>query len=250
MSVSSADRSRTGRALAASAESLLMPVLDELKVIASVVSTHFAAPPVPSSRLEELRDRFETLLERPGALASGAGYLAAPGTLADVNLFEAWWERDGDAIVPHSLDFDRLSEEFYDYSTKDFYLLPASTSLPALIGPYLDYLGTNHYIFTLAVPVLVGSEFAGTVGVDIPSERLQDRILESMPIDTPGLALVTKLGRVILSTDASVEPGSLIKDKSLVDWFAADAHVPSSLGTRQVWPVGSFPWAVVTVGNE
>ena len=130
MSVSSADRSRTGRALAASAESLLMPVLDELKVIASVVSTHFAAPPVPSSRLEELRDRFETLLERPGALASGAGYLAAPGTLADVNLFEAWWERDGDAIVPHSLDFDRLSEEFYDYSTKDFYLLPASTSLP------------------------------------------------------------------------------------------------------------------------
>ena len=180
-------------------------------------------------------------------LVEGCGYLAAPDALVDARLHESWWEIEGGTVLPHSLDFDSHSEDFYDYSIKDFFRIPADTHDFCLVGPYVDYLGTNHYIVTMAVPVLAASGFVGTVGVDIPLELLQQKLIDDLPERVMRLALVTNKRRVVLSTVSTVEAGAILRDPDLAAWFSSSAREKAVTDTVQIWPCAELPWAVVTV---
>ena len=94
------------------------------------------------------------LLREHAGLAAGAGVVLAPHTVADaVRCIEWWWADQSARIVPLEVDLDPESAEFYDYTTTDWYREPERTGAPTLAGPYVDFICTHEYTFTLAAPV-------------------------------------------------------------------------------------------------
>jgi hypothetical protein len=49
------------------------------------------------------------------------------------------------------VDLDPGSAEFYDYTTTEWYREPARTGQPCIAGPYVDYISTHEYTFTVSV---------------------------------------------------------------------------------------------------
>ena len=74
-------------------------------------------------------------------------------------------------------------------------------------GPYVDFICTRQYTFTLAAPIRCAGRFIGVAGADILAAQVERLVL-------PGLAglgctavLASAHGRVIASTSASLPPG-------------------------------------------
>ena len=153
------------------------------------------------------------LLREHAGLAAGAGVVLAPHTVADApRCIEWWWADQSARIVPLEVDLDPESAEFYDYTTTDWYREPERTGVPTLAGPYVDFICTHEYTFTLAAPVRQAGRFIGVAAADILATQVERLVL-------PGLsglglaelgytaALASAHGRVIASTSASLPPG-------------------------------------------
>ena len=105
------------------------------------------------------------------------------------------------------MDLDPESAEFYDYTTTEWYREPERTGQPSVAGPYVDFICTRQYTFTLAAPIRCAGRFIGVAGADILATQVERLVL-------PGLAglgctavLASAHGRVIASTSASLPPG-------------------------------------------
>jgi hypothetical protein len=153
------------------------------------------------------------LLREHAGLAAGAGVVLAPHTVADAPRYIEWWWADQSArIMPLEVDLDPESAEFYDYTTTDWYREPERTGAPTLAGPYVDFICTHEYTFTLAAPVRQAGRFIGVAAADILATQVERLVLPGL--SGLGLAeldcsavLASAHGRVIASTNASLPPG-------------------------------------------
>jgi hypothetical protein len=153
------------------------------------------------------------LLREHAGLAAGAGVVLAPHTVADApRCIEWWWADQSARIVPLEVDLDPESAEFYDYTTTDWYREPERTGAPTLAGPYVDFICTHEYTFTLAAPVRRAGRFIGVAAADILATQVERLVLPGL--SGLGLAelgctavLASAHGRVIASTSASLPPG-------------------------------------------
>ena len=153
------------------------------------------------------------LLREHAGLAAGAGVVLAPHTVADApRCIEWWWADQSARIVPLEVDLDPESAEFYDYTTTDWYREPERTGAPTLAGPYVDFICTREYTFTLAAPVRQAGRFIGVAAADILATQVERLVLPGL--SGLGLAelgctavLASAHGRVIASTSASLPPG-------------------------------------------
>ena len=128
------------------------------------------------------------LLRAHAGLAAGAGIVLAPGTLADAPRCIEWWWADPQAQVSQlHVDLDPESAEFYDYTTTEWYREPERTGQPSVAGPYVDFICTREYTFTLAAPIRCPGRFIGVAGADILAAQVERLVL-------PGLA---GLGRTV-----------------------------------------------------
>lgn len=146
------------------------------------------------------------------ALMSGAGFVAAPGLLADAEAWLEWWQTGpgGDAR-PLLLDLDPQHSAYSDYTHWEWYALARDTGRRAVAGPYVDYLCSDEYSLTLSVPVTVAGRFTGVAAADV---YLSDFEAAVMPVlqRLPGPAcLVNSRGRVAVSTYPQHLAGSLLK---------------------------------------
>src|SRR4051794_37158842 len=117
-----------------------------------------------SAHLDPIVERIvRPALEDRTALVVGAGFIAAPGLLADAPRHLAWWlgkfntlgTAPGAAAVRRLVSVDDpAAEDFHDYTFMEWWRVPVETGLPHLTGPYVDYLCTDDYTLTLTVPVL------------------------------------------------------------------------------------------------
>ena len=158
--------------------------------------------------LTALRPTVAGVLSEHADLAVGAGVVLAPGALADApRCIEWWWADQGAGLSQLYVDLDPESAEFYDYTTTDWYRVPERTGHPAVAGPYVDYICTHQYTFTVSVPVSVEGRFAGVAGADILAAQVEQLALPGLSGLGRTAVLVSGTGRVIASNTAGVLPG-------------------------------------------
>jgi hypothetical protein len=208
------------------------------------------APSGPALRCDDFaatRPLVAGLLREHASLAAGAGVVLAPHTVADApRCIEWWWTDQSARIVPLEVDLDPESAEFYDYTTTDWYREPERTDAPTLAGPYVDFICTHEYTFTLAVPIRHAGRFIGVAAADILATQVERLVLPglcALGLAGTGQAavLTSGQGRVIASTNASLPPGS-----ALPRWPRAAGFTPLA-GPATGRPRGLLPWSLLTM---
>jgi Methyl-accepting chemotaxis protein-like, first PDC sensor domain len=235
---------RSGSYLAAAADaSRLLAALNRRveEVLASVTKVRDAAlgllqaagaagRPVRTADLEPLRPLAARVLAAHQGFIAGAGVVLTPGILADAaRCLEWWWSTPGGEVSKLAVDLDPDSPECYDYTTTQWYREPGHTGQPAVTGPYVDYICTREYTFTVSVPLLSGGRFAGIAGADILADEVERLALPALARLPRPAALVSGNGRVIASNTTRALPGSV-------------------LGGEHVWQAPSLPWSLRTAG--
>ena len=270
VSVTAAAAGRGARLLADVTRRMEQVLRSVASVVAAAESIAAAADLIPDgqapSRPALRRDEFAAtrplvagLLREHAGLAAGAGVVLAPHTVADApRCIEWWWTDQSARIVPLEVDLDPESAEFYDYTTTDWYREPERTGAATLAGPYVDFICTHEYTFTLAAPVHRAGRFIGVAAADILATQVERLVLPGL--SGLGLAelgctavLASAHGRVIASTSASLPPGVALPRGSRAAGFVPLAGPGLRPATSQGQAAGRgqapglLPWRLLAV---
>jgi methyl-accepting chemotaxis protein-like sensor len=208
--------------------SLLAGISDQIdRVHASVVQVGAVAESMATAAqaarrhlrrddLVALRPLVADVLRQHADLAVGAGLVLAPGVLADApRCIEWWWADQGAGLAQLQVDLDPESAEFYDYTTIEWYCAPERTGESSIVGPYVDYICTLQYTFTLSVPVVCAGRFVGVAGADILAAQVERLLLPRLSGLDRVAVLASGNGRVIASNTASILPGMAVSRQLL-----------------------------------
>ena len=176
-------------------------------------------------------------LTRDGALIIGAGFVAQPGFIPDAPWHLAWWLGHANTFGvtgPAAPALRRLvavedeqSESFRDYTTLEWWRVPATTHERHITGPYVDYLCTDDYTLTSTMPAFHDGEMIGVVGADLYVNDVERTLLPAVRSAGQRSALVNASGRVVVASDSSRPTGSLIRPSA---WHEHDRVVPCANG--------------------
>lgn len=153
-------------------------------------------------------------------LITGSGFVAAPGLLSDAHWHLAWWLGGAGGIRRLATIDDPSNDQFRDYTTLEWWRLPARTGARHLTGPYVDYVCTVDYTVTITAPVVVGGRLLGVVGMDVLVDRLERELLPLLRTSSAPIAVVNASGRIVTSTDSRREPGSMLRLDGLEEALA------------------------------
>ena len=174
------------------------------------------------------------VLRDHAGLAAGAGVVLAPGELRDVpRSIDWWWAADSGAVEQLQVDLDPESAGFSDYTTTEWYRTPEATGEWSIAGPYVDYICTHQYTFTLSVPVRRDGKFAGVAGADILAGQVERLVLPALTGLGHAAVVASANGRVIASNTGDIVPGTV---------------VPARHGTAE--PAPGLPWTIFHLGGE
>ncbi|MFT4215227.1 MAG: hypothetical protein QM622_10695 [Microbacterium sp.] len=173
-----------------------------------------------AASLDPVVEGFAVPAIRGGGLATGAGFVAAPGLLSEAPWHLAWWLGDRNGARRLATVSDPTSDQFRDYTTLEWWRVPARTGKHHLTGPYVDYVCTDDYTVTLTTPVVVGGRMLGVVGVDALVARLELELLPVLRAGSGASVIVNASGRVVTATDAHREPGSILRIAGLAEALA------------------------------
>ena len=160
----------------------------------------------------------------------GAGVVVAPNLLSDAPWHLAWWlgERNtfeatpgAPAVRPLLTVDDPNAEGFRDYTTLEWWRVPAETKHMHITGPYVDYLCTDDYTMTLTVPLYIDSVLVGVIGADQYVTDIERKVLPIMDSAHAPLTLINAFGRVVLSTDPNTATGTLLRSEGLAAAIAS-----------------------------
>lgn len=181
-------------------------------------------------------------------LLTGAGFVATPGAVDDAEWHIAWWLRDAEGSTPRRLATidDPAHELFRDYTTQEWWRVPAATGSRHLTGPYVDYVCTDDYTVTVTTPVVVANRMLGVVGADALVDRLERELLPALRDTAQPATVVNASGRVVTSSNAHREPGSMLRLDGLTSALHEASATPVTLvggasvlacGTTSLWLV-------------
>jgi hypothetical protein len=149
------------------------------------------------------------------ALVAGAGIVLSEQAVSGVNRFMEWWavSRE-DSRQPHRLQvsIDPESVSFYDYVDADWYVSALEVGGPTIVGPYVDALGTDENVITLAAPLGEDSGPLGVASLDIRADEFSIRLGNQLRKLDARTALINTERRVIASTSVEHLPGSLLPE--------------------------------------
>lgn len=195
----------------------------------SDLTTRTLDPLIQSLAVPALSERDTVLI--------GAGFVAAPGILSDSHWHLAWWLGEANTLgYPGDLGelrrleavSDPQAEAFRDYTKLEWWRVPERTGEAHITGPYVDYLCTDDYTLTMTMPVFdlvreladiahpnaTAPSLIGMVGVDIYVKRVESLLLPHLFAVGRTSTLVNSSGRVVVSTDAHLAAGSLVRELS------------------------------------
>lgn len=165
-----------------------------------------AAPPTRRDIDAEIEDLATALLTRPGSQLVGAGFVAAPGVLADAQWHMAWWQ--GARAERLLTDGEDAAGEAY--ARREWFVRPIEQGVAHLTGPYVDFLCTDEYTVTVTMPVVVAGVNVGVVGADVLAATLENGLASELRSVSARAALLNSHGRVIVSADPLVAAGTLL----------------------------------------
>lgn len=192
-----------------------------------------AGDPLTRDDLAGMRAHAADVLAAHDGLVAGAGVVLAPGLLANEPRWIDWWWATGrKESAPERLrvDLDPKSAEFSDYTSMEWYREPERTGRWTITGPYVDYICTREYTFTLAVPVLGAGRFAGVAGADILAAQVEQLVLPDLARLAGDVVLISANGRVIASNNVRVLTGAI------------------SPPGQVIAAAGTLPWSVRRIG--
>ncbi|MFF9019688.1 PDC sensor domain-containing protein [Streptomyces eurythermus] len=198
----------------------------------------------PVSRdLAALRPGLHARLARD-AIVSGAGFVAAPGLLADAPVWLEWWQSGADGVVrPLLLDLDPGRSAYSDYTHWDWFALPRDTGRRAVAGPYVDYLCSAEYSLTVSEPVCAQGRFAGVAAADVYLRHFEAAVLPLLRGLPRPAHLVNAHGRVAASADAAHLAGSLTRGPDFGELL--DTARPGTHGGLRLIPCRGVPLVLV-----
>lgn len=176
------------------------PLIAMLEKQAAVLGPHITAESPYAAVERQVRPWAHSVLDTTTCM--GAGFVAAPGVLADAQWYLSWWQGEN----REQLDTARYVS--VDYTNNDWYRVPAQTGAVHIAGPYVDFLCTRENALTVAVPTVNDSGFVGVVGADILVRDFEAAILPAFR-DTDAV-LVNGDQRLVVSADPTLAPGTLI----------------------------------------
>ena len=179
-----------------------------------------AGAPLTAGFIDPVVESFAVPALEADALITGAGFVAAPGALADAEWHLAWWLQGAGAPRRLATIDDPAHEQFRDYTALEWWRVPARTTARHLTGPYVDYVCTDDYAVTITTPVMYEGRMIGVVGIDALVDRLEHELLPVLRASGGAATIVNASGRVVTSTDARREPGSLLRLDGLADALA------------------------------
>jgi len=165
----------------------------------------------PASKdLALLRPAIDAQLLATGAFGCGGGVIVEPGCLADREMHLEWWYlTDGDKTLPLRPNFDRRRENFYDYTNMPWYARPRDSRNSSVEGPYVDLYGTNMYVLTFTMPIIVDDRFIGVAGLDLSLHNVEKMLIRSLMCLANEAVLISTEGRIIASNTANWMVGDL-----------------------------------------
>ncbi|HEY7433363.1 MAG TPA: cache domain-containing protein [Streptosporangiaceae bacterium] len=247
--IPAADR-RGGEALLAAISRRIGKVLGSVAELGDAMTALAASAagqrPLRRPDLASLRPLAATVLRRHQGLVAGAGVVLAPTVLADAARWIEWcWAGPNGAISRLDVDLDPGSAEFYDYTTTEWYREPARTGRRWVAGPYVDYICTHQYTFTLSAPLTLGDRFLGVAGADILADRVERLVLPGLARLGAGTVLVSGHGRVIAASSASILPGTVLARHAGAAGLRPVAGPPAGDGDGQP----AVPWLLLRAAS-
>jgi hypothetical protein len=187
------------------------------------------------SDLSALRPVLIRHLQQHQHLIMGTGVVLAPGLLADAPMWLEWWRSSpGDAPSALKLDLDPTSLGFYDYTQAEWYAAPSRGATRAVVGPFVDFGGTNEYTLAVTVPITERDSFLGVSGADLWATRLEATARRLMRGLRRDVVLVNGDDRVLASRSPRLVMGALVRDiKGAVRY-----------------PCPGLPWSMVALGGS
>lgn len=163
---------------------------------------------------ESVRRKLKTIATRflaENEPIDGCGLILAHSALGTENGHLEWWVREDESrFARYSFGVVPGADRYYDYHHHQWFIRAFQEGLPALVGPYIDYLGVESYVMTFAVPAEVQGQRMGVIGNDVQVEDLE-RALLPMLIGCPTtVALVSRHGTVICSNSSRFLPGDWV----------------------------------------
>lgn len=140
----------------------------------------------------------------------GAGFIAALDSLSDARSHLAWWQGIDRAQLV--LAAQSVTKQHIDYSELEWYRVPQQTGEAHVAGPYVDYLCSDEYTITVALPVLLDGAFAGVAGLDLLIDEVERDLTPQLARLGADISVVNGIGRVLLSTSNWRETGDSIRD--------------------------------------
>ena len=163
---------------------------------------------------EAMRRRMKSTATRylaENLVVDGCGMIFAHSALGTENGHLEWWVREDESrFARYSFGVVPGADRYYDYEHHEWFIRAFNDGRPALVGPYIDYLGVEAYVLTLTVPAEIDGVRVGAVGNDIQLADIETALLPVL-LDAPVDAiLVGKHGNVLLSNSPAHLPGEYV----------------------------------------
>lgn len=110
-----------------------------------------------------------------------------------------------------------MHKENIDYTALEWYRVPMSTGEPHVAGPYVDYLCSDDYTITVAVPVGIRDERIGVAGLDMLVAAVEKQLTPRFAALGCQVTVTNRIGRVLVSTDPDCAAGDSVRSGRLAD---------------------------------
>lgn len=170
--------------------------------------------PLTRAKLDRLVEPYAlNTLALDGVPVYGAGFVAAIDLLSDAHSHLAWWQgADRRQLV---LASQTVNKEDIDYSTLEWYRVPMTSGEPHVAGPYVDYLCSDEYSITIAVPVETDGQRIGVAGLDLLVASVEKELTPRFLTLGHQVTLINGVGRVVVSTDPRCATGDSVRGSRL-----------------------------------
>ena len=213
------------------------PVFARLEAWAAQVEECARQPDCGRTTLDPLIETLvRTEFSDSGSCVIGAGFVSAPDFLG---WHLAWWlggqNPAGSALPATGIRHletieDFRDESFRDYTALEWWRVPAQTGRRHVTGPYVDYLCTDEYTLTLTLPVYRGgTELIGVVGIDLSVDQIERELVPRLSAGGVRVTVINASGRVVVSTDAHLATGALLRLPGLTERLRDPAPTPDVL---------------------
>ncbi|MGV9864069.1 cache domain-containing protein [Rhodococcus koreensis] len=200
--------------LARTVDRLVSEVFDTLREGAQdaehLWTKHAVNGAVATRQLGALKSGIEKRLARHSYF-DGTGMAVEPTALLDADRYQEWWRPGPRGDLDFLFLENRLdATEPYDYTKMSWYL-GSRNGQDSVRGPYVDLAGSDRYVLTFAVPVLVDGRFIGAYGADVTVAKFEPLILRELTASGHEHVVVNSDERVVASSSPQYSPGEKMK---------------------------------------